>query len=68
MDFYVWSEIERRMQASRITRVESPAEYKARLRRVARALPREALQKAVQAIYKRAQAVVDAKGGHVRFD
>ena len=68
LDFYVWSEIERRMQASRITRVESPAECKARLRRVVRALPREALQKAVQAIYKRAQAVVDAKGGHVRVD
>ena len=40
LDFYVWSEIERRMLASRVKGVESAKQYKSRLRRVAMSLPR----------------------------
>ena len=68
LDFYVWSEIERRVLASPVERVESAKQYKARLRRVAMALPGESLQKAVAAVRKRAAAVVAARGGYVHRD
>ena len=68
LDFYVWSEIERRMLLPRNTRCETASEYKARLRRVARSLPRGPLVKAVSAIARRARAVVDAKGGLIASD
>lgn len=68
LDFFVWSEIERKMMASRITRVESAAEYKKRLRRVAMSIPQEQIAKAMAAIRSRAQMVVDEKGGLIKRD
>lgn len=68
MDFYIWSEIERRVLASSVSKVESAKKYKARLRRVALSLPSSAIEKAMAAIRKRAEAVIKAKGGYVVFD
>ena len=68
LDFYVWSEIERRVLAKPVARVESAKKYKARLRRVALSLPKEAITKALAAVRKRAAAVVAAKGGYVKYD
>ena len=68
LDFYVWSEIERRALASPVTRVESAKQYKARLRRVAMSLPKEPIEKALAVVRKRADAVVQARGGDLAFD
>ena len=68
LDFYVWSEIERRMLAKPSAKLESGTAYKARLRRVAKALPASGILKALASIPKRAKAIVEAKGGHVALD
>jgi hypothetical protein len=68
LDFYVWSEIERRALLSKAASVDTAAKYKARLRRIAKALPRDTVLKATAGIAARAKEVVQAKGGHISKD
>jgi hypothetical protein len=68
LDFYVWAEVERRMGKQKEPKNESQAQYKARLRRTAMALPAAVVRKAVMSIKKRAKAVVEAKGGDISRD
>ena len=68
LDFFVWSEIERRMASQSSPKNETQEQYKARLRRTAMALPQPVIQKALLSIKKRAAAVVDAKGGDIPRD
>ena len=68
LDFFVWSEVERRALSGRASGVVSAKAYRARLRRIATALPRGAIERALASIPKRAKAIVDAKGGYVPFD
>ena len=68
LDFFVWSEVERRALSGRSSGVVSATASKARLRRIAQALPREAIERALASIPKRAKAIVDAQGGYVPFD
>ena len=67
MDYFVWSETERRM-ALREPRGETVAQYKARLRRTALALPEALVRKAVAAMRHRARAVIAAKSGNTKCD
>ena len=68
LDFYVWSEVEDRVLAKPADKLESGTAYKARLRRVAKALPASKIEGAMASIPKRAKAIVEAKGGYVKFD
>ena len=47
---------------------ETADAYKARLRRVAMAIPQALIRKVVLTIRDRAKAVVQAKGGHIPRD
>ena len=67
LDFYLWSEVERRM-AKKTTGRESLAQYKARLRRTAMAIPAKQIKAAVACIQTRAAMVVKAKGRDIPRD
>ena len=49
-------------------KVETVAEYKARLRRTALDLPEELVTKAVRSMPKKIKEVRDAKGGSIKSD
>ena len=67
MDFFLWSEVQRRMARQNPPRNESIAAYKLRMRRTAFILE-SVIRKAVEAIRTRASAVVDAEGGDIPRD
>ena len=69
MDYFVRSEIERRMDL-REPRGETAvgSTYKARFRRTAMALAEALVRKAVAAMRDRAHAVIAAKGGNTKLD
>ena len=67
-DFFLWSEVQRRMALKKEPRHETVAGYKARLRRTALAIPEAVIRKAVLSIRKRAQQVFDADGGDIPRD
>jgi transposase len=67
LDFYVWSEVQRRMNL-KTPKTETAKDCMARLRRTAMALPRATVRKAVLAIRTRAAAVVAAKGKDISRD
>ena len=60
-------EVEQAMNAVGLAAVPAK-KYKARLRRVALSIPSTKVHKALKSMRKRAKAVVDAKGGYVKFD
>jgi hypothetical protein len=68
LDYFLWNEVERRMMRSRVARVETAPEYKARLRRTAMSIPHEVIKKAVARMKTRAQAIVDEKGHNIARD
>ena len=69
LDFSPWEEVERRaLERSPTKKNETVASYKARLRRVALRLPAAVARKAVADMRRRAQAIVDAKGGNIPRD
>lgn len=68
LDFYVWSEVGRRMAKAKVKQPESAKAYKARLRRTALNLPRDAVGRAVLCMKKRMAAVFEAKGGDIARD
>lgn len=67
LDYFVWSEVERRMRLSerrfKKSRRESRPEFIIRLRRTARALPRDTILKAVGDMKRRCSLLCAAKGG-----
>jgi hypothetical protein len=68
LDFYVWSEVGRRMAKAKVKQPESQKAYKARLRRTALNLPQDAVGRAVLCMKKRMAAVFEAKGGDIARD
>ena len=56
MDFWLWAEVERRMEKNAPSRLETMAQHKARLRRAAFAIPESEVKKAVEDMKARAQA------------
>ena len=68
MDFFLWAEVERRMLAGKAPNSETVAQYKARLRRTAFAIPNAVIEKAVANIKSRALAIYKADGGDIQRD
>ena len=68
LDFFVWQEVERRMESGRPPASETVKQYKARLRRVAMRIPEAVIRKALENIKTRAQAIYDAKGKNIARD
>ena len=69
LDFSLWEEVERHtLERSPMKENETVASYKARLRRVALRLTEAVVRKAVADMRRRAQAIVDAKGGNIPRD
>ena len=68
MDFFLWAEVERRMLAGKAPNSETVAQYKARLRRTAFAIPSAVIEKAVANIKSRAWAIYKADGGDIQRD
>ena len=67
MDFYVWSEVERRLRMEERTwaddRKETREQFIQRLRRTIRTLPKSSIDRAIGDLAWRAQALHKAKGG-----
>ena len=61
-DFFLWDEISRRMDGCKPRGKEGVEAYKARLRRVALAIPAKVIVAGVKHIKKQAQAIWEAKG------
>lgn len=68
LDFFLWAEVERRMLAAKAPNSETVAQYKARLRRTAFAIPGAVIEKAVGNIKTRAMAIYKANGGDIPRD
>ena len=68
LDFFLWSEVERRMALHKPKVKETMAAFKARLRRVALSIACDVVKKAVTGMKKRAQAIYDAKGHDIEID
>ena len=68
MDFFLWSEVERRMARNAPSGQETKRSFMARLRRTALNIPESVIREGVAAIKKRAQAIFDAEGGHIARD
>ena len=68
LDFWLWSEVQRRMMKHNVKGRETAQAYKTRLRRTAMNLPEAAVRKAVASMKPRIQAVFDAQGGNITMD
>ena len=67
LDFFLWNEVERRMN-QRVIAGETMTRYKARLSRTAKSIPADVIEKALADIRVRAQQVIDADGGDIQKD
>ena len=67
MDYFVWDEVQRRMDKSAPKR-ESMEAFKARLRKTAMSIPADVIRKGVKCLRERARQVVDAKGRDIPRD
>lgn len=68
LDFAIWSEVGRRMQATTPKRVESIKAYKARLRKTALGLPKSYIRKVLSSMPRRVRQVIKAKGKSISRD
>ena len=68
LDFFLWNNIEQRMEASAPKGKESMDQFKKRLRKTAMSTSKRLLGKAVASIKKRAKAIHAAGGGDIDFD
>ena len=68
IDFSIWQAIEKKALANAPPGKESAVSFKARLRRIAMHLSREAVSQAVTSIRKRAEAIFQAGGNHISLD
>ena len=68
LDYFLWADIDRRMNASAPKGKESKAAFKARLRATAFATPRALVRKAVLQMKPRAKAIYEANGGDITLD
>ena len=68
MDYFLWTEVQRRMASQPTPNKESLTAFKARLRRTAFAIPEHAIRKAVMGMRDRAKSVIDADGGDIPRD
>ena len=68
LDYSLWLQIEGETLKNSPKGKETVEAYKARLRTTALRFPKAAVVKAVEALPRRAQAVVDAKGGNIPRD
>ena len=65
LDFFVRSEVDRRMASQEVPANESLDAFKGRMRRTAFAIPKKTVLKAARAMKSRAQAVWEAKCGDI---
>lgn len=68
LDFFLWSEVLRKMDQQPTRKNESKDAYLARLRRTAMSIPASVIRRAVESIKARAAAVVKAKGEDIARD
>ena len=66
--YCLWDEVEKRALESATKKPETVEAYKARLRSIALKLPKRVVTTAVEAIPKRAKAIVAANGGCIARD
>ena len=68
LDFFLWEDIRRRLEANAPQGKESKDNFKKRLRRTALATPPGRVRAALENMKKRAAAVYEAKGGDIALD
>ena len=67
-DYFLWKDIERRMNACQNMRRESREQYLARLKRAALSTSKETVRKGLAQMPARIRAVCDADGAHIAMD
>ena len=68
LDYFLWQEVESRMEKNKPTRLESVEAFKARLRRTALAIPEAVIRKGVANLRKRVQDCYKNNGKYVSWD
>ena len=68
LDFFLWHEVDRRMQLARVTKRETEDAYKRRLRETAMKIPAAVIRKAMVNIKVRARQLIQAKGRNIPRD
>ena len=68
LDYFLWKDIERRMDVGTTPRAETRAAFLKRLQRTALGTHRAVIRKALAQMRIRFKAVVDNKGGHITMD
>ena len=67
-DYFLWDEVERRMEKSKPKKPETMAAYKARLKRVAMSIPPSVIKKGVMSMKKRCQMCWGNNGNDIPRD
>ena len=69
LEFFLWSDVERRLKQNAPRGRETLEAFKTRLRQVAMSTPRESVREALgDGMRKRIRAVFEARGGHIARD
>ena len=68
LDYFVWAEVNRRMESQSAPANESQTAYKSRLRRTALGIPASTIQAVVGKMKAKAAEVVERKGGRIPSD
>ena len=68
LDYAIWQEIDKRMNGSAPSMVETKAEFLARLEKTARGLPKAFIRKVLARMKGNIKAVIDAGGYHAKND
>ena len=68
LDYFVWAEVNRRMESQSAPANESQTAYKSRLRRTALGIPASTIRAVVGKMKAKAAEVVERKGGRIPSD
>jgi hypothetical protein len=68
LDYFLWSEVERRMASQTVRKNESLEAYKSRLKRTAMSIPSSLIKQAVGKMKPKAAEIVAAAGGRIQSD
>ncbi len=67
-DYALWEELQNRMAAQKAPANESLAQFKARLRKTALAIPEKVVERMLSSMVGRTQGIYKANGGHIPRD
>lgn len=68
LDYFLWTEVEARMEANAPKKLETKDKFKLRLRKTAMSIPKSVIRKGLLSLNGRIRSCYDNDGGHIPFD